>query len=272
MTAKRLAVLILVFLIGTVHVDLCRAASKTKPKLLRDGFVLNGIDGELTTTGPDGWFFKFDVEVADDKARIEPGKSLRLLPSSTLEKMTAAAKADATIPYRLWGRITRYRNENLIFPVYFLPLSKAKPAERLTQPPAAGGPAEPSINEPGDAVIIPDEVLQMLRPRRVVALARLTVPLDLQRDSILADRTGFIVQLKDNVWPVFELDSLGRNLQGRSVRLMPCQALQHAQAEEARSPARLRFKVAGILTKYKGRHWLLLQRATRLYSHGNFGR
>ena len=33
----------------------------------------------------------------------------------------------------------------------------------------------------------------------------------------------------------------------------------------------MRFNVAGILTRYKGQQYLLLQKATRIYSYGNFG-
>jgi hypothetical protein len=34
----------------------------------------------------------------------------------------------------------------------------------------------------------------------------------------------------------------------------------------------LRFKIAGVLTTYKDEKYLLLQKAIRTYSHGNFGK
>jgi len=37
-------------------------------------------------------------------------------------------------------------------------------------------------------------------------------------------------------------------------------------------PEPVRFKIAGIKTAYKGEHYLLLQKATRVYSHENFDR
>lgn len=268
MTAKKTAVLALVFLISNVDASLCLAASKGKYKLLKEGFVLNGVDGELIKAEADKWFFKFDVEAADDKTRIEPGQSLQLLPCGTLEKMASAVKNDAQPAYRLWGRVTRYKNGNLIFPSYYLPISKAAPAKAAQEP----RPAEPKPSGPDDAVVIPAEVLRRLKPKRTVAVARLARPLEAQTDNILADRIGFITGPKDSNNFVFELDALGHNLQQRCFGLLPCQVLERAEADQADELRRVRYKVAGILTKYKGQDYLLLQRAQRLYSHGNFAR
>jgi hypothetical protein len=37
-------------------------------------------------------------------------------------------------------------------------------------------------------------------------------------------------------------------------------------------PGSFRFKVAGILTEYKGKKYLLPHRAIKVYSYGNFAR
>jgi hypothetical protein len=112
--------------------------------------------------------------------------------------------------------------------------------------------------------------------------------LKLKQDFVLADRTGFIssrvirdaYRVKERrekeegktQYDVFVLDALGRDVEQISFQLLPCQTLQQAHSQQAGQPEPLRFKIAGIVTKYKGKHFLLLQRATPVYSYGNFAR
>jgi hypothetical protein len=93
----------------------------------------------------------------------------------------------------------------------------------------------------------------------------------LERDSILADRSAFLVKNKDGRL-IFVLDSLGRNVRPVSLRLLPCEALELAEVAQSAIPEPVRFKIAGTVTEYKGEKYLLLQKATRVYSHGNFAR
>lgn len=281
---------------------------------LRDGFVLTGVDGKLTGTDsndirfqdsnegsqshyisfgvPKRWFFEFDLDVRDDKAVVKAGTSLELLPSSTLEKMTADMEKRAAVSpvrskspkatavpsvrtsngasYRLWGRVTKYKGKNFIFPIYFLPLGKTKrpPPSTLQESREKTGP---TLNDPNDALTIPKEILEKLKTRKILRPEQLKKPLELKQDSILADRTGFVVR-QDDGRLVFVFDALGRNVQQIILRLLPCQALESAEQEQSTEADRLQFKIAGILTKYKGNHYLLLERTTRVYSHGNFGK
>ena len=71
---------------------------------------------------------------------------------------------------------------------------------------------------------------------------------------------------------VFVLDAFGLNVRPVSLRLLPCGVLEMAEQIQAAVPEPVRFKIAGIITKYKGENYLLLQRATRVYSHQNFDR
>ncbi len=71
---------------------------------------------------------------------------------------------------------------------------------------------------------------------------------------------------------VFRLDALGRNVQQLSLRLLPCEVLELAELKRSAELEPVRFKIAGILTRYEGQDYLLLQKATQTYSHGNFGR
>jgi len=242
---------------------------------------------------PNRWFFEFDSDISDDKAVVKAGTSLELLPSSTLEKMTTDVKKHTTATYKLWGRVTKYKGRNFIFPIYFLPLSKTKkpPPSTSQEPREKTGP---TLNDPNDALTIPKEILNKLKRRKIIRPEQLKKGLELEQDSILADRTGFIsscvirdaYRVKEkrkeekgktqyairNTQCEFVFDALGRNVQQISLRLLPCQALELAERRQSAEPDTLRFKIAGILTKYKGSHYLLLERTTRIYSHGNFGK
>jgi hypothetical protein len=279
--------------------------------LLRDGFVMNRIDGNLI--GPDGndvWFFELASDVNDYRTVIKAGTRLELLPSSALEKMIADKKMRTTAAYRLWNsRVTKYKGRNFIFPDFFMPLSKAVKTEPETSQESQREQQEPAriqsvqereqqlaLDEPNDVLAMPQEIIDKLRARREkTAVSRQPIAdsneisvEDLQpateeeklpdaqsysqsSDSVYVDRTAFLVK-QDDGRLVFVPDALGRNVQKRSLHLLPCAALELTELKQAAEPNKVRFKIAGIMTKYKGKNYLLLEKATRTYSHGNFGR
>lgn len=242
--------------------------------VVRDGFILAGTDGKLlvqegndpSQAKPDTYFFKLDSEVSDGRSRLEADTQLQLLPSSSLEKMLADANNRPDAAYKLWGRVTKYKGSNFIFPTYFLPLIKTKPTPQKKE-------FETAINEPNEPLTVPKEILDKIKTRTIAPLERLK-GLELTQDSILINRTGLITnQPKSKAkYGLFVLDGLGRRIQQTSLRLLPCEALEQAQQKQSDEPEQLRFKAAGIVTKYKGEYYLLLQRVTRVYSHGNFTR
>jgi hypothetical protein len=248
-------------------------AANDEPGLLFDGYALNGAEGTLVGPAAEGkWLFELEEDVNDGKAVVQAGKQVELLPSSGLERLIADANSTKITSYRLWGRVTKYRGRNFIFPMQYLALGGA-PAEKPAEPPGekieeqqAAAPADAN-----DVVTLPVEVLEQLRSRRVVRTEQLTKPLDIRQDSILADRTGFISDKADGR-QFFTLDSLGRNVTHVSFRLLPCEALEKAEDRLAKNPEHVRMKVAGVLTRYNDTYYLLLQRANRVYSYGNFGR
>jgi hypothetical protein len=275
--------LILVFLISTVTTASESGAEIiSETPLLRDGFVMNGVDGNLV--GPDSndvWFFELTSDVNDYKTVIKAGTRLELLPSSALERMTADRKARTTAAYRLWnGRVTKYKGRNYIFPNFFLPINteKKKPTQKkdsLTEP-------EPErdlvVDDSNDVLTMPREVIEKLRLKRSAPSALRSgknagqsTQTARNTNLVLADRTGFLVK-QDDGRLVFLPDALGRNVQKLSLNLLPCAALELTELKQAAEPEPLRFKIAGIMTKYKGENYLLLEKATRTYSHGNFGR
>ncbi len=247
-------------------------AGRTYETALRDGFVLAAVDGKLTGADSNGgWFFEFDSDINDDKGRILAGASLELLPSAALEKMTADAKMRSKAGYRLWGKVTKYENTNFIFPFYSLPVSKIEQPQQSSPQKPQPKKRRVTINEPNDTLAIPRDIVAKLRKRKIIRTEQLEKGLELKTDSILADRTAFLVEQPDGQL-VFVLDALGRNVGQISFRLLPCETLQQTRQEQSAELEPLRFKVAGIVTRYKGDYYLLLQRATPVYSYGNFGR
>ena len=277
--AKKVIVLVLVvFLADTVS-----ASRSKKAKPLAEGFVLTGVDGKLVSDdskqgSKDGfdfgnrrrWFFEFDSDVSDSIGQIRAGQKLELLPSSSLEKMAADVKKRTNADYRLWARVTKYNGKNFLFALYFLPLGKAtEPKPSTSEKPQQQ--AGISINEPNDVLTIPPEITALLANRKVGRTGQLGKGPALKTDFILADRTAFLDRQADGS-TILVLDALGRNVQRISFQALPCQALERAQQKQSEQFQPMRFKIAGIVTGYKGKRYLLLQRAARVYSHENFGR
>ena len=319
--SKRLILLILVFLMSVVSAASEFGAETARETLLRDGFVLKGIDGILIpavlhrkseTAGdsgapirpdpnldwsPSGWFFEFAAEVNDFRVQAPAGTRLELLPSSTLEKMIADVNERSTAAYRLSGWTTKYKGRNFIFPNYFFPLGKIsrslsqtlpKPRQKglkpIEGPSAKESKQQPAVGEPNDVLAIPQEIMERLKPKRIVDPQKLRLTpktkkglgdsatkTELEQDSILADRSAFLAKQNDGRL-VFVLDAFGLNVRPVSLRLLPCEVLEMAEQIKAAVPESVRFKIAGIVTKYKGENYLLPQRATRVYSHQNFDR
>ena len=281
--SKMPILLILVFFISVVPATPGLGAEIIRETpLLRDGFVMNGVDGNLI--GPDSndvWFFELSSDVNDYRTIIKAGTKLELLRSSALEKMTADMKTRTTAAYRLWnGRVTKYKGRNYIFPNFFLPINtkKKKPTQKkdsLTEP---GPERDLVVDDSNDVLIMPPEVIEKLRLKRSAPSAlRLEKNAEQSTQTtrstnlVLVDRTGFLIRQEDNRL-VFVPDALGRNVQNISLNLLPCAALELTELKQTVEPEKVRFKIAGIMTKYKGDNYLLLEKATRTYSHGNFGR
>jgi hypothetical protein len=246
--------------------------------LLSDGFVLSGVDGKLSDESGDRWFFAADSDLKYGDGFVKAGTKLEFLPSVALEKLVADAKersaadlsaaASAKAGYRIWGRITRYEDKNFIFLIYFLPLTKIEQSQQASKQRSN----KLVINEPNDAFAVPESIVAKLEDRKVIRFEQLGKRVELKEDSILADRTGLIINQGDRF--VFVFDGVGRSVQPdeSAIRLLPCESLERANRRMASAIEPLRFKVAGILTRYKDQYYLLLQRAAPAYGHGNFDR
>jgi hypothetical protein len=280
---KCLMVLTLVFSMSVTAYGM----ESTDGPTLRDGFVLGGVDGKLISGDgneisksqcvseagfavPERWFFKFDSNVSDEISIVEAGTAIELLPSSALERVTSEVEKNSEASTRLWGRVTEYNGRNFIFGFYFLPLSEVRLPESQEVEELRQTGRRPTINEPNDVLAVPQEIIEKLASRRIIRTEQLRKGLELKQDSILADRTGLLVRQGDGQLE-FVLDAFGRGVQRISFRLLPCEALERAWRVQSAEPEPVQFKIAGIVTRYKDNHYLLLQRAIRVYSYENFG-
>jgi hypothetical protein len=305
---KRPAILILVFFLVTIPAVSGFGAEAPRENLLWDGFVLMGVNGKITPAVPpgksekaidsnvplgrgpnlvsseSGWFYEFADDVNDLRVKAPAGTTLKLLPSTTLENLIADVNERSANTYRLSGWATKYKGRNFIFPNHFLPVSTIikqqpqidqKPEENIQSTPEKES-EQPAVSGPDDLLAMPKEIMERLKAGRVVRppiprRTPKTKKIVLEQDSILADRSAFLVKEKDGRL-VFILDALGRDVRPVSLKLLPCEALELAELTQSAIPQPVRFKIAGIVTKYKGEKYLLLHRANRIYSHGNFAR
>jgi hypothetical protein len=247
-------------------------------QLLRDDYVFAAADGRLVEGGPDRWLFEFESLRQDSgqagtgdggTGEVKAGQPLEMLRSATLEKMIEDAKERTDARYRLWGKATKFEGKNYVFAVYFVGLRKVdRPAGQSQQ----GGEVAKttSINAPNDVLNIPDEIVSRLQTSEVLPAGETPAALQLKQDAIFANRAGRVVE-KDGRY-LFEPDGLGRGIEKFSIELLPCQKLEEAITQARGEPNPVRFSVAGILTRYKNQQYLLLQKVTRVYSYGNFGR
>ncbi|MFH1370123.1 MAG: hypothetical protein ABII09_02390 [Planctomycetota bacterium] len=250
-------------------VSVAFAQNQNEEKLLRDDYVLAGVDGRLVEGEGGKWLFEFESGISDGTAQLNAGQSLELLYSATLDKMTEDAKTRIEASYRLWGKVTKFKGSNFILPVYFLGLRKIdRPAGQSEK--ADSAKKATSINAPNDVLSIPDEIAAQLQTSEVLPAQEPPAGLQLKQDRIFANRVGRVVE-KDGHYE-FETDGLGQGLEKFRIELLPDQALEEAIVQSRGELNSVRFSVAGILTIYKGQQYLLLQKATRAYNYGNFGR
>lgn len=256
---------------GKVSDDMQKPQDSIRPlPLIRNDFVFNGAEGTVTKS-EDKWVFIIDSDISDGFAVIKAGEPVELIPSSTLETIIAGAeKTQNKTGIKLWAIVTKYDGKNYLFAWYFIPMTDMAQPE-IKKPDIA--PAEQqtqAAQEPKDDSIIPDDIMALLKPRRVVNLAKLKKLLETEENALLVDRTGYLLTKKGQ--KVFQLDSLGRKLQDMSFKLLPCEVLEWTEHRISQVINPHRYRIAGTVTKFKGEYYMLLQRAVRTYSHGNFVR
>ncbi len=258
-------------LISLVLLATALRAEQEDKKWLPEGFILKGQVGQLTFVN-DTWFFRFDSEIGTEHIKLEAGTAVELLPTSALEKILQL-QDKAKLSFKIWGKITEYKKKNYIFSVFFVPTRLVRTGQQEVQ-------RTDVVSDPNDVISIPNDILLKLQSDRIMHPKEIKAKqdkdkkktgdvIDLYRDSVLSDRAGIIRKNKEGQW-IFVPYGLGKNVQKLRFFLLPCQVLESAQSKESLNTEYTRFKVSGILTRYKNNNYLLLQKATPVYNHGNF--
>jgi len=229
--------------------------------------VVSWTDGAVVRDGNDVWYFKFDSDLISPQGSVKAGHNVQILASSTLEKLIADVNASNGRNYKISGQMSRYGDKNYIFPLNFLPLSKA--ASQDGNEPNQSQEKKPAVNDPEDRLAMPEEILAKMKNRKVIRRQQVRESLKLENDFLLADQVGFIEKDNAGNWR-FVVDGLGWDTREWSAKLLPCEALERAIKKEAEQPQRLRFNIAGIVTQFEGEKYMLLQRAAVQYGYGNF--
>jgi hypothetical protein len=85
-----------------------------------------------------------------------------------------------------------------------------------------------------------------------------TMPL-LREGTFLVDRTGRLGRSVDGL-PEYRFDSDGRTLRDPPVLILANTKLMQMEEENKRSNRDLRFRITGILTEYRGRNGVLIEK------------
>ena len=279
------------------------AAQPAGRKLLSETAFLDRADGKLLhVDANDTWLFELTMEVKTPDYRLAAGTRFVLLPSAALGRLVADVNDRVAPRYRLSARVTLYRGKNYLFPTYYLPLSKfndEKSTEDEGQKTEGSNPPSavqnPKPTEP--PLAIPPEVLERLKKQRPLRGPRKGAeaerkPIPEVSEQVLVDCVGRIetgrvgnthqTPGKEQAangghsppydsW-IFVPYALGWNIGAARYKLLPCTVLEEVLRRQKAALDPLRFNVAGLVTEFQGRKYLLLQRAIVVYNYGNFGR
>lgn len=245
---------------------LCAEQPARRP--IADGLFLQGVDGRLGYDDVNEvWRFDLTGDVNMPGVQIPVGTEFILLPSAALGDMIEDSNDRVQPVYRLSVLVTQYQAKNYLLPMYHLPLSRLGEPNEPQQ--VSGGKTAVTGVEPNSALSIPGEIIEKLNRPPLRAQQRLTPnPSQTAPTRMLIDVVGFIEQRQGRA--VLVPDALGMNVTATEYLLLPSAVLEQAQRLQAASPDRVRFSIAGQFSEFKGKQYLLLQRATRVYSFGDF--
>jgi hypothetical protein len=271
------AILILVFGSGIFAAEDEKKALPEEPvrtAAIDDGFFIDGTEGWLRKEATSGvWSFAADKAIkAGNNKTLAAGQPIQMLPCAVLEQMTTLAGQQNQLYVRLWALFTNYNHTNYLYSVYFLPIRQdagqpqgVSPDTEPNQPPVPK-PAKPET--PLEDSIIPSEILTQIKSSRTPDLKKFQQIAAVTGDINLIGRTGYLTE-QNGDW-IFHLDGFGMKIDNRSFLLLANDARQTAEKQMSQIPGRQRYNVSGLLTTCNGRTYLLLRRATRTYTHGNF--
>lgn len=121
---------------------------------------------------------------------------------------------------------------------------------------------QPSAGDVLDRLLGPDPAggptpLQPTRPRNAPAATSGAV---IREGSYIVDRTGRLTRSPDGQSWMFAFESEGRSLQEPPLQLLPNLKLMAIEDAARVSGRDLRYRVSGMVTEYRGRNYLLLEK------------
>jgi hypothetical protein len=236
---------------------------------LSDGVLLKAVDGNLVKhVNERPWSFMLKEDESVGQIKLKAGMRFPVLSNAAFEAMLAHRQEHANATYRLWARVTRYKDRNYIFPISFMLLNETVPSS--DEPPEESDDLRATADKAQEDKLIPAFIKEQRQGPPVVRTRTGKTVSTVKPNRIVLDRMGYIKQQQDGL--VFVYDGLGQNRRTTQFRLLPCALLESLENQQAQSPDTLYFRVAGIRTLYREQSYLLLRRATRVYSHGNFKR
>lgn len=242
--------------------------------VIEDGFFIVAKPGLLTKEPKsDKWSFIPDESIEFTETTIFPaGNPLPLLPCSVLEQMTGLAGEENELRVELSALFTEYKHKNYLFSVYFLPIqdSVVEPDPAETKKISEKAPGEKTVleEETEEDSIIPANILRQIKANKSPDLKKFMQIAQVTGDMNLIGRAGYLS--KSEKMPVFLPDAFGMKINNNEFTLLPNSMLADAEKELAKTPGQQRFNVSGLVTSYKGQTYILLRRANRTYTHGNF--
>jgi hypothetical protein len=264
-------------------------APTTQPlNLLREGTYVVNRTGRLVKT-VDGSRYEFTLDPLP--GQTAPDFSAGVLPNLQLMAMENAQRdVNRELHFNVTGVVTEYNGKNyILLETSSQPtsLEEALAARSVAAAAAAAGasplppPPPPPTTQP--KLVPATELLeQMLRdgsksPKRLqpsgdpaqrdkttgaAAVAPGAEQMNVMREgTFVLDRTGRLTKSADGSQSEFTFDSDGRSMRDPPIVVLPNLKLKAMEDAVNGSNRDLRFRVTGVVTEYRGRNYVLLEKA-----------
>jgi hypothetical protein len=232
--------------------------------LLRDGLYAKSVQARVVAMSENGpWFLEIHSEIKDQNIVAPKGTHIELLPCRMLGILLADAKVQPDTDLRIWAKIAQYRGKNYVLLMNYFCLSPSVTPQSDKPVPEANSPAKV------DRLQIPEAVKKRMAEQPVVHAASLPKVATVLTNKILINRFGHVKTNEKK--KVFVFDGLGYSVGDSPVQVLPCQALERIERLQNMGVGPYRFSIAGMTTVFRGQTYIYLQRALRVFNHGNFG-
>lgn len=269
---KTVSVLLALAALAGSAIGALKPDPKAQPAEVRmsEGFFLDGIEGVLQKDSDQQWSFHPQQKIRITEKKDYPeGRSLPMLPGSVLEQMVQMAE-DQPLHVRLWALATQYKHQNHLYAVYFMPLKDSAPKPETQEPEQTEDqtPSQQQTPVEEEESIIPMDILEQIKSDSAPDLQRFQKVAQVTGDTNLIGRAGYLQESGQRY--IFVPDAFGQNVDFSQYTLLPGGILESAEKQMQKTPGRQRYTVSGLVTTFDGRPYLLLRRAERTFTHGNF--